>query len=1053
MAGDKKRRQKQMNKTKAQLVDELEALERDLAGVKDSGKEPPDDGNGLSLESETLFKAVIDNSPAAILLKDTKGRYLMANPKWNEWFNPKGKNVVGKTIYDLYPKAHADKVAKQEREVLRTKAPVSIEHLTPLADGTALETILHKFPVFGPDGEVVAIGGININVSEIKETEEALRLSEGRLNEAIHGLQQAFALYDADDCLVAFNDEYARIRPAAEEIMEKGGTFEDIIRANMELELIPEAIGREEEFIRERIKEHRNPKGPIIRCFRDGTWSRIEEVKTPTGGIALSFIDITDLKQTEEALVKNEALLRAVVSHSPTKIHIKDVEGRYTLINKEAEKLFGFTQEQGQGKTTHDFFSKKMADAFVAHDKKVIESGEAIENEEEFEMEDGPHTYLTVKFPIYDLNGVSGVGAIGTDITQRKKAEEAARHLSAAIDALSESVALYDADDRLIYCNPQWRKFNSVIGEKDYLGRKYEHFLKTALDKGLMPNAVGQEKAWLRKRLARHRNPQKPFEMQRQDGLVIMIHEQKLPDGGILTMATDITEKKQAEQALIDSEARLRDFAEIASDWFWEMDENLRFTYFSGRNFDVTGYKPKDLVGKSRLEMTSKENLKDGRWQRHLADLAAHRPFRDFNYDLTKPDGSTVPISISGAPIFDADGNFKGYRGTGTDYSAHRRFEKALLASEQRFKDIAESTSDWIWEMGPDLKFTYFSDRFAEITGFPIQQRIGTSRFEHVPREQLEAGAEGWADHMADLEARRPFRNFEYATTASSKGFRYVSVSGRPVFSPDGEFLGYRGTGTEITEKKRAEQALKKAKEQAELANRAKTEFLANMSHELRTPLNSILGFSEVIMTETFGPLGGDRYMEYAGDINSSGRHLLGLINEVLDLSKLEVGELKIYEDEIDIPEALKTCVKMVKGRSDVEKAVVKTKIAKGLPKMLGDEQRFKQILLNLLGNAVKFTAPDGRVDVDARICKSGRITIEVTDNGIGIDSNDITKVLEPFGQAREVMTRNHEGSGLGLYLAKSFTELHGGTLEIDSQIGIGTKVTLRFPKERTLHS
>jgi len=1051
MAGDKKRRQKQMRKTKTQLVDELEALERELARSKSGEKKSPDDEFNLPLENETLLKAVIDNSPAAILLKDTKGRYLAANPKWTEWFNPKGKKIIGKTVYDIYPKAHADKVTDQDREVAKTKTPISRDHKTPLSDGTVLETVLHKFPILDPGGRVIAIGGINVDISEQKKALEAFHESDKKLRGAMDSIQEGFALYDAEERLIAFNEKYRSLRPDAEKILKRGGTFEDMLRANLKNEILPDAIGREEAYLKERLKRFRKPKGPFIRRFSDGTWSMIEDIKTPDGGTALSMIDITELKKAEEALGKNEALLRAVVSYSPTKIHIKDVEGRYTLINKEAEKLFGFTQEQGRGKTTYDFFSKKMAKPFIAHDQKVIKSGEAIEAEEEFELEDGIHTYLTVKFPIYDLDGVSGVGAIGTDITERKKAEETARHLSAAIDALSESVSLYDADDHLVYCNPQWRKFNSAVSEKDFLGQKYEHYLKAALAKGLMPNAVGREKAWLKKRLGMHRNPKGPFEMLRQDGLVLLIHEQKLPDGGILTLATDITEKKRAEKALVDSEARLRDFAEIASDWFWEMDENLRFTYFSGRNFHVTGYKPEDLVGKSRQEMMSKETLKEGHWQRHLADLVAHRPFRDFTYGLTKPDGSTVHISINGAPIFDADGNFRGYRGTGTDYSAHKRFEEALLASEQRFKDIAESTSDWIWEMGPDLKFTYFSERFSEITGFPIESRIGTGRFDHVPREQFEAEAESWAAHMDDLEARRPFRNFEYATSASSKSFRYVSVSGRPIFSLEGEFLGYRGTGTEITEKKQAEQALKEAKEQAEFANRAKTEFLANMSHELRTPLNSILGFSEVLMAETFGPLGANRYREYAGDINSSGTHLLGLISEVLDLSKLEVGEVKIIENAIDVTEAVRTCVKMVEGRSDGKKAKVRMKFAQGLPRMLGDEKRFKQILLNLLGNAVKFTSPDGRVDVGARLCKSGRFTIEVADNGIGIDSDDMAKVLEPFGQARDVMTRNHEGSGLGLYLAKSFTELHGGTLEIHSRLGKGTKVTLKFPKERTL--
>jgi signal transduction histidine kinase len=274
-----------------------------------------------------------------------------------------------------------------------------------------------------------------------------------------------------------------------------------------------------------------------------------------------------------------------------------------------------------------------------------------------------------------------------------------------------------------------------------------------------------------------------------------------------------------------------------------------------------------------------------------------------------------------------------------------------------------------------------------------------------------------------------------------------------PVIDPAGELLGLGGIETDVTELKNAEKELRGAKEQAEFANRAKTEFLANMSHELRTPLNSILGLSEMLANQTLGPLGSAKYGEYAQDIHASGGHLLSLISEVLDLSKIEAGELEIVEDVIDVTSAVSSCVRMIEGRSPKLAPRVDVKVPGGLPKLLGDERRIKQILLNLLGNAVKFTPTDGRVSIAARVCEHGRFTIDVADTGIGIAAEDIPKVLEPFGQVRDVFTRNHEGTGLGLYLAKSFTEMHGGELSIASRLGQGTTVTLKFPKERTVPS
>ena len=1051
MTGAKKRRQKYLRKTKAELVDKLEALERERAKQKSTGGGKDNESAIPLFESEALFRVFVDNVPAAVYVRDIEGRYLLVNKAYEDLYGVEGRKILGKTPYEVFSRESADFIMDLHKEVLKKSIRIDRETQVSVRDDTTRAQWVSLLPLKSPGGETVGVCGILTDLAEQKHAEKVIRENEERLRGAIESLQGGFALYDPEDRLVAFNKKYGRMRPEAQEIMDRGGTFEDVIRANMKYEIIPDAQGREEAFIKERLKQHRNPKGPIIRKFSDGTWNMIEEIKTPEGGTAISFIDITELKRAEEALGKSEALFRAVVSHSPTKIHIKDVEGRYTLINKEAEKLFGITDEEGRGKTSYDLFPKKEADAFMAHDKAVIESGESVEEEEEFELEDGVHTFLTVKFPIYDLDGVTGVGAIGTDITERKKAEEGFRRLAAAIEGLSENFALYGPDDRLIMCNKGYREINRPVADTTKPGVSFEEHLRATVEKGLIPAAKGQEEDFIQKRLERHKNPGKPFEIERQDGRWFLVNEQRMPDGSTVTIAPDITELKQTEEALRESEKKFRTLVESTSVIAWEMDlKTWRFTYVSPHAVDLLGYSLEDW--KVKDFWVDHLHLDDRDEAIKLCKESTKRgEDHDFEYRMIAADGRVIWFRDIVNVQMDTKGQPSSLRGFLINVTNLKQTEESLRESEQRFKDVAESTSDWIWEMGPDLRFTYFSDRYAEVTGFPIEKRLGTSRKDHVPPEDLEADPKKWAAHFADLEARRPFRNFEYATTASSKGLRHVSVSGRPVFDAKGEFLGYRGTGTEITERKKAEEALQQAKEQAEFANRTKTEYLANMSHELRTPLNSILGFSEVLMTEIFGPLGADKYKEYAQDINSSGIHLLSLINEVLDLSKLEAGELKIVESEIDVTEAIKTCVRMVEGRATGESPAIGTKFENGLPLFLGDERRLKQILLNLLGNAVKFTPPEGEVNVAASVCKKGRITIEVADEGVGIAPENILKVLEPFGQVRDVFTRDHEGTGLGLYLAKSFTEMHGGTLDIVSQVGKGTVVTLRFPKERTL--
>jgi len=256
---------------------------------------------------------------------------------------------------------------------------------------------------------------------------------------------------------------------------------------------------------------------------------------------------------------------------------------------------------------------------------------------------------------------------------------------------------------------------------------------------------------------------------------------------------------------------------------------------------------------------------------------------------------------------------------------------------------------------------------------------------------------------------------------------------------------------SDITEHKKIQSALLHAKEEAELASRAKTEFLANMSHELRTPLNSIIGFSELLIATDFDTLGRDRIPEYLGDINRSGRHLLRLISDILDISKIEVGELQLENEALCLRELSDECLRMIGERARRAGTRI-TKIDRP-PKVRlnGDETRLKQIVLNLLTNAIKFTEEDDEVSLGWLLNDDGTLTLEVKDTGHGMTPEDIHVALEPFGQVANSMTREHEGAGLGLPLSRRLAELHQANLDIKSEIGKGTTVNVTFPPERVI--
>jgi signal transduction histidine kinase len=274
-----------------------------------------------------------------------------------------------------------------------------------------------------------------------------------------------------------------------------------------------------------------------------------------------------------------------------------------------------------------------------------------------------------------------------------------------------------------------------------------------------------------------------------------------------------------------------------------------------------------------------------------------------------------------------------------------------------------------------------------------------------------------------------------------------VEVVRRPVDIPlvEWESVSIR----DVSEHNRLVEEVGLARDQAKAANKSRSEFLAMMSHELRTPLNAVIGYSEIIKEETFGPVGSPKYREYVDDIHSSGCHLLNIINDILDLSKLETGGLELREIDVAVGPALDASVRLVRERATNDGVILEMSGGDDLPSLRADERKLKQIIVSLLSNAIKFSHPGGTVSLNAWCRPDSGYVFQVADTGIGMALEDIPKALAPFGQIDSDLNRRYEGTGIGLPLTKALVEMHSGSIDVQSKLGAGTTVTIRFPAER----
>jgi PAS domain S-box-containing protein len=364
----------------------------------------------------------------------------------------------------------------------------------------------------------------------------------------------------------------------------------------------------------------------------------------------------------------------------------------------------------------------------------------------------------------------------------------------------------------------------------------------------------------------------------------------------------------------------------------------------------------------------------------------------------------------------------------------------------RKFARAVEQSPNAVFITDRDGTIQYVNPRFQEMTGYSLAEAIGQAP--HIirsPDTAPEVHKNLWDTILAGQVWRREIKD-----RRKDGSFYWADAVISPILGAQGVITHFVAMHTDITERKEAELATREARRRADAANRAKTEMLTNMSHELRTPLNAIIGFSSMLL-EGPGMCSDIKHREYLTYINTSGSHLLDLINDILDVSAIEAGKINLQEEDIDLPAIVEASIRIVQPRAEAGGVIVTGLKPIPLPLLRADGRRLKQILLNLLSNAVKFTERGGIVSCDAYRDEDGGMVLMVTDSGIGMTEEELGIAMTAFGQVDGSLSRKHEGTGLGLPLTKGLVEAHGGEMLIKSERGKGTQVTVRFPAERVI--
>jgi|GEM_PF-787259 len=928
-------------------------------------------------------------------------------------------------------------------------------------------------------GDRTTEGGIADSASE-----PTVRAGEESLLKALDMVGEGAALFDADDRLTAFNQTYRNMWDELSARIHVGCTYADLLGMAWDGGVVPlEVRSGRDDWIEFALGQHLTLDTPFDRLTQDGRWMRFMNQAYDEGILAI-VSDVTAEKNAALQAEQQEEALRDFAAATADWVWQQDSEFRFVTPDASAGIGVGSNIGTFLGQTRWDALGIDPDEdpKWHVHRETMWRHQAFRDFRYRFLDHAGEMRHVRISgVPMFDRNGgFVGYRGTGLDETAMMRADERARaaerYLKLAIENTEQGYAMFDEKNELSMWNASLEHILKDSGIRLAHGLPLDR-LNAIYRSPLQATPVNDIGAAPRTRIDPAVDTSASVFQQKIGERWFQVREQSTPEGAMLTIWTDITGQRAREEELRHSrdhlEERVRARTASLALAKAELEEVIEKRVLAERRLKQSEHQLLQLVEGSiqgiiihrehRILFANPAFVELFRLPSMEATLAL-----DDISQLIAPDDRERIMSIADSRVrggehpnrfevrfMRADGSiFWGEQFVSViDWEGEPALQVAIIDVDERmraedeYRNIFEHATEGIYRSTPDGRQLRANPALVELNGYDNEAEMLAAVGEISAEWYVEPGRRDEFIQLMERDGR--------VTDFVSEVYRHhnreriwISENAFVVRDAHGETLYYQGTVRDITSRLRVQRELIAAKEEAERANQAKSQFLAKMSHELRTPLNAIIGFSEIFKTQIFGPLGSERYLGYADDILSSGRHLLDLINDLLDLAKVEAGAVVLQEVPVALADIVAEVVELMQPISNKAEVAINVRDLEALPVMHVDPRLVKQMLVNLVSNGLKFNQAGGSVTIQGSR-KPGRIGIIVHDDGIGIATKDLETVLRPFGQIANQMVAEEKGTGLGLPIVNSLVELHGGSLEIVSREGKGTSVSLWFPAER----